>query len=115
MLCEAKLRQRLLSRIGRNYQTVTQMVAVSSLRFEFTRIADPDLVLDQIAAEVDLQQRLHGRAVAQERMHLPYWAELWDSAMGIGGYLVKEGTIRKENPEATSQKLEEIRHVGSAL
>ncbi len=114
MLCEEKLRQRLLWRIGRNYQTVTQMVELSSLRFEFTRIADPDLVLDQVAAEVDLQQRLHGRAVAQERMHLPYWAELWDSAMGIAGYLVKEGTIREENPGARSQKPEEIQHVGSA-
>src|SRR6478672_13825899 len=61
MLREADLRHRLLSRIHRRYRTVTQTVELPSLRFDFTRIADPDIVLDQVAAEVDLQQRLHGR------------------------------------------------------
>src|SRR3954470_22294310 len=59
MLREADLRHRLLSRIHRRYCTVTQTVELPSLRFDFTRIADPDLVLDEVAAEVDLQQRLH--------------------------------------------------------
>lgn len=55
----------------------------------FTRIAKPDRVLDQVAAQADLQERLSGRRHPDEHLHLPYWAELWDSAMGIGQFLIR--------------------------
>jgi predicted nicotinamide N-methyase len=86
------LRHKLLCRIHRRYQTVTEEVAVGPLRFPFTRVADPDVVLDEVAAEVDLQERLHGRGNSGQPMHLPYWAELWDSAMGMGLYLARQHT-----------------------
>lgn len=82
-------RQRLLERIHRSYVTRTQTVRVGHLSLAFTRIADPDRVLDQVAAEADLQERLSGKRAADEHLHLPYWAELWDSAMGVGQFLAR--------------------------
>ena len=93
MSSESDLRQRMLWRIRRRYQTITQDVEVGPLRFAFTRVADPDRVLDQVAEAVDLQERLHGRQSGQP-MHLPYWAELWDSAAGIGHYLAADPSTR---------------------
>lgn len=80
-------RYRLLHRIHWRYQTTERMVDLKRLTFPFVRVTDPDVVLDQVAAEVDLHERLHGRDAAGQSMHLPYWAELWDSAMGIALHL----------------------------
>ena len=59
------------------------------LSLEFTRIADPDGVLDEVANKVDLRERLSGRRDDNQHLHLPYWAELWDSGLGIGLLLVE--------------------------
>jgi predicted nicotinamide N-methyase len=84
---KAARRQRLLARIHRRYLTITQMVRIGSMNLEFTRIADPDKVLDEVAAEADRRERVSGKREADEHLHLPYWAELWDSAAGIGQFL----------------------------
>lgn len=84
----ARLRDRLRSRIARRFQTVTREVSLHGLRFSFTRIADPDRVLDEVAHEADRRERLTGRREADEHLHLPYWAELWDSAWGLAQELV---------------------------
>ena len=65
------------------------MVRIGPLEFPFTRIADPDRVLDQVAADADRQERLTGRRAPDEQLHLPYWAELWDSALGIAQFLLR--------------------------
>lgn len=65
---------------------MTEECAVGPLRFPFTRIADPNRVLDEVAAEADRLERVSGRREA-EPLHLPYWAELWDSATGLGQLL----------------------------
>jgi len=75
--------RRLLTRIHRRYQTATQEVTVAGLTFPFTRIADPDAVLDQVAAEEDRLEKVSGRRKEGDYLHLPYWAELWDSAAGV--------------------------------
>jgi predicted nicotinamide N-methyase len=82
-------RQRLLARIHRSYVTTTQPVRLGKLSFAFTRIADPDRVLDQVVDEADRRERLSGNRERDEHLHLPYWAELWDSAFGIGQFLVR--------------------------
>ncbi|HEX5242454.1 MAG TPA: 50S ribosomal protein L11 methyltransferase [Tepidisphaeraceae bacterium] len=87
MTCLANNRHRLLHRIHRRYQATQQIVDLKGLKFPFVRVTDPDVVLDQVAAEVDLHERLHGREASGQMMHLPYWAELWDSAMGIALHL----------------------------
>ena len=61
---------------------------VGSLAFPFTRIADPDRVLDEVAAEEDRLEKVSGRRADGDYLHLPYWAELWDSAMGLATHLV---------------------------
>src|SRR4051812_21725615 len=43
----------LLARIRRRYQTVEQELTIGGLRLSFTRVADPDRVLDEIADEAD--------------------------------------------------------------
>jgi predicted nicotinamide N-methyase len=86
---DAALRYRLLHRIRRNYETVSRLIDIGPFWFDFTSVANPDLVLDQVAAKVDLEERLHGPLAADQPMHLPYWAELWDSAAGIGLHLIR--------------------------
>jgi 2-polyprenyl-3-methyl-5-hydroxy-6-metoxy-1,4-benzoquinol methylase len=78
----------LLARIRRRYQTAEQELTIGGLRLNFTRVADPDQVLDEVAHEADRRERLSGRREA-EPLHLPYWAELWDSALGVGAFISK--------------------------
>src|SRR5215213_8196497 len=90
------LRHRLRARIERRFQTVTRRVSLNGLVFPFTRVADPDVVLDEVANEADRRERLTGRRETDEHLHLPYWAELWDSAFGIALFLAgtKDGVGR---------------------
>jgi len=83
---ESQVRRHLLWRIHRRYQTVTVPVQVGGLTLQFTRIADPDRVLDAVAEEETRLEKLHGR-VSEDQLHLPYWAELWDSAAGMAEWL----------------------------
>jgi predicted nicotinamide N-methyase len=81
-------RQRLLARIRRRYETLDETVRLGPLQLPFTRIADPNRVLDQVAAEEDRLERVSGRRATEDQLHLPYWAELWDSALGLATFLV---------------------------
>jgi predicted nicotinamide N-methyase len=89
------LRNRLLWRIHRRYVTTTSEVRVGQLQFPFTRIADPDSVLDAVAAEADRREKATGKRENDEHLHLPYWAELWDSAMGMAQFLVRDKETRR--------------------
>src|SRR5687768_17259142 len=78
-----KLRRQLLGRIGRKWETVTEEVKVGPLTLAFTRIADPNVVLDRVAEEEDRRDKLAGKRREEAVLHLPYWAELWDSALAV--------------------------------
>jgi len=91
-----RLRKRLLARVQRRYATVTRPMEIGPLRFPFTRIADPDRVLDEVAEEADRRERISGRRETDEQLHLPYWAELWDSALGVAQFLVRNPPARCE-------------------
>ena len=82
-----RLRQRLLQRIRRRYSVAYSPLDVGPLHLHFIRIENPDRVLDMVAEEVDRYDRQHGKQTYGEEMHLPYWAELWDSAPAVGQYL----------------------------
>ena len=88
----ARLRHQLLRRIESRYRVATETVRVGSLTFPFTRIADPDRVLDEVAAEEDRLEKVSGKRADGDYLHLPYWAELWDSAAGLGTFLVERRT-----------------------
>lgn len=83
------LARRLLLRIRRRFDTITQPVDLGPLQLMFTRVADPDRVLDEVAEEADRRERQTGRRAQDQDLHLPYWAELWDSALGIAMFLVR--------------------------
>lgn len=86
-----KLRKTLLARIQRTYGTVDDVIEVPPLRVPFTRVKNPDSVLDMVADEIDRRERQTG--VRQDEIqHLPYWAELWDSAYGASQRIVERST-----------------------
>jgi predicted nicotinamide N-methyase len=92
---DAAERQRLLQRIRRRYAVLMETVRVGPLSLSFTRIEDPNRVLDEVAAEEDRLEKVRGQRVAEDQLHLPYWAELWDSALGIGQFLARsDGPVR---------------------
>lgn len=65
-----------------------QRVVLGRLEFDFHRCADPDRVLDEVAEEADRRERESGeRDESGDALHLPYWAELWDSSYVIGAEL----------------------------
>lgn len=96
-------RQQLLRRIGARFDVVTETLRVGPLALPFTRIVDPDRVLDDVAAEEDRLEKVSGRRTAGEYLRLPYWAEMWDSAMGVAQLLVspknEDGGRRIEDGE----------------
>ena len=82
------IRHHLLRRITARFHVVTETVRVGPrLAFPFTRVADPDRVLDDVAAEEDRLEKVRGRRTDGEYLRLPYWAELWDSAAGVASFL----------------------------
>ena len=84
-------RRHLLWRIHRKFATVTQDVRVGPVTVSFTRIADPNVVLDQVAEEEDRLDKLAGGRRDEAVLHLPYWAELWDSAPAVAEELAAMG------------------------
>jgi predicted nicotinamide N-methyase len=80
-------RTKLLARIHRKFQTIDETHAVGPLRLKFTRVLNPDAVLDQIVQQEDAREKLTGDRRDGNDLHLPYWAELWDSAIGIAAHL----------------------------
>jgi predicted nicotinamide N-methyase len=87
------LRLRLLDRIGRRFRVVTQAVHIGELELTFTRIADPEEVLNQAVEDEALQEKLAGRRLEDQELHLPYWAQLWDSAAALGQFLLKHPPV----------------------
>lgn len=78
-------RDELLESIRKTYPTRTETVTMGRCVVEFTRCADPDAVLDMVAEEADRVERETGnRDLQGDTLHLPYWAELWDSSYVIG-------------------------------
>jgi len=78
----------LLHRIHRKFQTTTQILRFGALEFSFTRITNPDRVLDDVILEEDRLEKVSGLRVS-DPPHLPYWAELWDSSIALASVLCR--------------------------
>lgn len=77
-------RRRLLARIHREFQTIDDDVRVGTRRMRFTRVLDPDAVLDSVCQqETDRQRGIQPKRV----LRVPYWAAVWESALALTGYL----------------------------
>ena len=85
----ARRRARLLSRIQRRYDVVDESFVLGPLQVNFTRVKDADRVLDQVCDEQDARERATDQRREGNELHLPYWAELWDSSIGVGHWLVR--------------------------
>jgi len=85
---QPRRRHRLLQRIHRRFQTITEDIDIGEISIQFTRAADPNQVLDDIVAEEDRREKITGIRL-DDPQHLPYWAELWDSARGVAAALAK--------------------------
>lgn len=80
---------RLRLRLQRRYRLIDDTLRVGPLSLPFTRIANPEQVLDEVIAEESaLVRRGDGRARA---LMPPYWAELWDSSFGVAELLARHG------------------------
>ena len=88
----SRRREELLSRIRRRYDIVEEPLLIGPLRITFTRVKDPNRVLDEVCAEEDSREKQSGERHEGDDLHLPYWAELWDSAIGVGYFLVESYT-----------------------
>lgn len=78
---------RLLARIKRKYQVEQSALNLAGMRIDFTRIADPNRVLDELAEREDRREKVEGKRRHGDELHLPYWAELWDSSLALSDYL----------------------------
>jgi predicted nicotinamide N-methyase len=74
-------------------------VRVGAMSLDFTRVADPNRVLDQVAEEEDRRDKLAGKRRDGDELHLPYWAELWDSSLAIIEFLAETLPARFDVPK----------------
>jgi predicted nicotinamide N-methyase len=84
----ALIHRRLLARIHRHFQTITERIELGETSFPFTRVANPNRVLDDVCAEEDRREQITGVRL-DNPPHLPYWAELWESSRGLAVALTK--------------------------
>jgi predicted nicotinamide N-methyase len=85
---------RLLARIHRKFWTVTEDIPLGPITLAFTRIADPNLVLDQACDEEDRREKQTGVRLTNPP-HLPYWAELWESSRALAMIVARGDLLRK--------------------
>jgi len=89
----------------------------------FTQVRNPDAVLDDIVREADRRERVSGEKEPDDELHLPYWAELWDSALGVGEWLVGQADLgsrdsdpgEKRNPEPGTRNPLDILDLGCGM
>ncbi len=92
---------RLENRLARRFDLTTETIPVGPLRVQFTRVKDPEKVLDDLCAKIDAHEQATGTRIAGDDLGLPYWAELWDSSIGVGHWLIRES----ENWRPTKQEI----------
>ena len=85
-----KLRIRLLQRITARWQVATEILHLGPMRLPFTRIADPNRVLDEVAMAEDRREKTTGLRKSGDELHLPYWAELWESSHAMACFVVEQ-------------------------
>lgn len=80
----AERRTRLLARIRREFAVAEEVLQIGGRALAFTRIADPEAVLDEVCR----QETLREQGIAPRREpRMPYWAVVWDSALGVAEHL----------------------------
>lgn len=86
----AERRARLIARIRREFAITEETLLVGGRTLAFTRIADPEAVLDEVCRQESLREQ--GIAPRREP-RMPYWAVVWESALGIAEQLVARDAV----------------------
>jgi predicted nicotinamide N-methyase len=82
----ALARAKLLARIHREFETVDETIDVGGRPLRFTRVKDPDAVLDAVCQqETDRQRGIQPKRT----LRMPYWAAVWESALALATYLAE--------------------------
>lgn len=81
---------RLRFRLQRHFRLIDETLRIGPLTIPFTRIANPDEVLDRVIAEESRLSEV-GNERAVNALTPPYWAELWDSSFGVAELLARQG------------------------
>jgi len=84
---------KLRERIRRRYRTNAVQLDLDSLNLGFTRLSEPDRVLDEAVAVED--RRKAGDSSAVDPPRVPYWAELWESAIALARVLSRHSLAGK--------------------
>ena len=71
----------LLARVTGDYQTVTEIIKIGDVEIRFTRIENPDLLLEQMESNAASDGTV-------EPANQPYWAQAWESALAVAEELV---------------------------
>lgn len=80
-------RTRLLARIRREFDVTEEMLAFGGgAPIRFTRVADPNAVLDEVCRLETLREQ--GIAPRRE-LHVPYWAAVWESGVAVSAHLTR--------------------------
>lgn len=82
-----RFRDRLTARAQRKFALTTIRAVAGRAAVDFTRVADPDAVLDAICEE-ETQRQQSGKTF-REPLRMPYWAAVWESATAVGQHLSK--------------------------
>lgn len=77
-------RTRLLARIRREFEITEETLVFGGRELSFTRIADPNAVLDEVCRLETLREQ--GVAPRRE-LHVPYWAAVWESGVAVSEHL----------------------------
>ncbi|MDW8262056.1 MAG: class I SAM-dependent methyltransferase [Phycisphaerales bacterium] len=80
--------QSLRQRLSRRYELREETIHICGREYRFTRVACPEKVLDAVAAAE--ARGIPGR--------MPYWAELWESSLGLATWLASPAAGRSELP-----------------
>ncbi|MEM8890455.1 MAG: methyltransferase domain-containing protein [Bacteroidota bacterium] len=69
--------------IEERYKLIEEKISIGELNFDISRIQDTDALLDEL-----IEKGEDHEDVLDER--IPYWAELWPSAIAMGRYLAED-------------------------
>lgn len=75
--------QRLLSRIRTRYAICCEKLTIGGREYDFTRVLDPDHVLEQFERAADQDK-------TSQPLWQPYWAEAWESAVVLASELAQQ-------------------------
>lgn len=93
-------RAKLLARIHREFETLDETIDVGGRAMPFTRVKDPDAVLDAVCQqETDRQRGIEPKRT----LRMPYWAAVWESALALANYLAERD---REQPIAGLRTLD---------